>query len=445
MDFKALKDLLFAKARANGLDEYEVFANTSSEQSAETLGHELQSVTSGTTGGICFRCAVGGRIGAASTQSTDQKEVLALVDRAMENAAVIDADEEPIFFAGSEAYSKKTCAAASMPGTGELRRAVTEVSERVFAADERVSESSAACTGAACVTVSLANSKGLDLTNEMGMQYAYVEAILQTEQESVDGFAFSQNIAGSDPDVAVKSVREAAGKLGSGRVKTGVYDIIFAADQVRALLSAFCGAFSGKAAMEGLSRLAGKEGTQVAVPTLTLIDDPFYPKNPMQTPFDAEGVATYRKNLIENGTLKTLLYDLTTAKKAGKTTTGNASRPSYDAPVSIAPYCMRIAGGSETPEAMRARMKDGLYITELKGLHAGANGVTGDFSIESAGFLVREGQLAAPVKTFTVAGNFFDLLMAIDGIADNVELGIPSLSVMAAPDILVRGLSVAGE
>ena len=59
---------------------------------------------------------------------------------------------------------------------------------------------------------------------------------------------------------------------------------------------------------------------------LTLVDDPFYPENPMQSPFDAEGVATYKKNLIENGVLKTLLYDLTTAKKAGKTTTGNSSK-----------------------------------------------------------------------------------------------------------------------
>ena len=445
MDFEALKTALFAEAKAKGLTEYEVFAKTSSDLSAEMLGHELQSVTSGTEGGICFRCAVNGRLGAASTQSTEKADVLALVARAMANAAVIDADEEPVFFEGSPTYQKKTRDPAPAPGTGELRRAVADISARVFAADARVSESSSMGAGAGYVTVSLANSKGLFLTNEMSRRHSYAEAILKTGEESVDAFAVSQDIAGKDPDIAIKAVSKAAAKLGAGRVKTGTYDVIFAADQVRALLSAFGGAFSGKAALEGLSRLAGKEETQVAVPMLTLVDDPFYPENPMQTPFDAEGVATYKKNLIENGVLKTLLYDLTTAKKAGKTTTGNASRPSYASNVSIEAYCMRIEPGKETPEEMRARMKDGLYITELKGLHAGANGVTGDFSIESAGFLVENGQLAAPVKTFTVAGNFFDLLMHIDGVADNVEMGYPSLSVKAAPDILVRGLSVAGE
>ena len=90
-------------------------------------------------------------------------------------------------------------------------------------------------------------------------------------------------------------------------------------------------------------------------------------------------------------------------------------------------------------------MGDGLYVTEMKGLHAGANAVTGDFSIESAGFLVENGKLTHPVHSFTVAGNFFELLKAIDGVASNVEMGAPARSAIAAPDILVRGLSVAGE
>ena len=445
MDFEALKNALFAEAKAQGLTEYEVYAKMSSDLSATVQGRELQSVTSGTEGGVCFRCAVNGRIGAASTQSTEPKEVLALVARAVANAAVIDADEEPVFFGGSPAYAEKTCSPVAVPGTGEVRRAALDLSARTFAADGRVSDSSSMGAGAGCVTVSLANSKGLSLTNEMNMQYAYVDAVLKTEAESVDAFAVAKNIAGNDPDVAVKAVGKAAAKLGAGRVKTGVYDVIFAADQVRSLLSAFGGAFSGKAALEGLSRLAGKEDTQVAAPILTLVDDPFYPENPMQSPFDAEGVATYRKNLIEHGVLKTLLYDLTTAKKAGKTTTGNASRPSYASNVAIASYCMRVEGGKETPEQLRERMGNGIFITEMKGLHAGANGVTGDFSIESAGFLVENGRLGAPVKTFTVAGNFFELLKAVDGVADNVEMGTPGLSIKAAPDILVRGLSVAGE
>ena len=190
--------------------------------------------------------------------------------------------------------------------------------------------------------------------------------------------------------------------------------------------------------------LAGKEGEKVAADCLTLIDDPFYAKNTMQMPFDGEGVATVEKKLIENGVLKTLLYDLTYAKKAGKTPTGNAARGIAD-PVSISPYCLRIAPGALTEEALLQKLGNGIYINELKGLHAGADAVTGDFSIESAGFLVENGKRTRPVHSFTVAGNFFDLLRAIDGVADNVEMALPAVSCTAAPDLLVRGLSVAGE
>ncbi|MBO7341228.1 MAG: TldD/PmbA family protein, partial [Clostridia bacterium] len=111
----------------------------------------------------------------------------------------------------------------------------------------------------------------------------------------------------------------------------------------------------------------------------------------------------------------------------------------------ISPYTFYIEKGEVTLEELFEEAGNGVYITQLKGLHAGANDVTGDFSIESAGFLVENGKLTRPVHSFTVAGNFFELLKSIDGVASNLEMGAPARSAIAAPDILVRGLSVAGE
>ena len=165
----------------------------------------------------------------------------------------------------------------------------------------------------------------------------------------------------------------------------------------------------------------------------------------MQTPFDGEGVATARRNVIENGVLKTLLYDLTTAKKAGVGSTGNGQKGSYAAPVSIAPYHFSIAAGDATEEELLRAVGEGIYITECKGFHAGANAVTGDFSIESAGFMIRDGKLAEPVKSFTVAGNFFELIKEIDSLGNEVRWGIPGRTVFGSPDVLVRNMSVAGK
>jgi PmbA protein len=234
--------------------------------------------------------------------------------------------------------------------------------------------------------------------------------------------------------------------MGAGAVETGKYSVVFDGRQFRQFLSAFSSVFSAKNAQLGLSLLAGKEGEAVAAPCVTLVDDPMREGCPMQTPFDGEGVATMRRNVIENGVLKTLLYDLTTAKKAGVESTGNGQKGSYSAPVAIAPYNFAIAAGEDSLEELFEQVGNGVYITECKGFHAGANAVTGDFSIESAGFVIRDGKRAEPVKSFTVAGNFFDLLKQIDRLGNEIVWGIPGgFTVYGSPHILVRNVSIAGK
>ena len=88
----------------------------------------------------------------------------------------------------------------------------------------------------------------------------------------------------------------------------------------------------------------------------------------------------------------------------------------------------------------------GIYITEIKGLHAGANAVTGDFSLESEGFLIEGGKLGRAVKSFTVAGNFYELLMQISAISDKLECGVQTgFSGFGSADVLVKRMSVAGK
>lgn len=445
MNFEQIKALLFEAAAAQGLMQYDVYYRTTADESAQALNREPSSCSSGLIGGVCFRCAVNGRIGSAATQCFTKEELEALVQRAVANAAVMDADEEPIFFRGSDAaaYRAVDTKPPELPGVALLRRTAMELQEKLYAQSDMMTDGTTTEAGATRVTVALANSNGLCLSRDAGAVYTYVEPILSDGNEPSFGSAFAPTLS-TDTDIVQKATDEAIARLGAGELKTGVYDVIFDARQMRTMLSAFAGIFSGKNALQGLSLLKGREGEQIAAPCFTLIDDPFYDENPMQCAFDAEGVPTREKVLVDRGVLQTLLYDLTNARKAGVAPTGNASR-GYADPVSIAPYCLRILPGKESREELLCRMGEGLYITELKGLHAGADAVTGDFSIESAGFVVKGGKITRPVHSFTVAGNFFTLLKQIDGVASNVQMGVPATTVMAAPDVLVRGLDVAGE
>ena len=445
MKFQQIKEILFQAAQNAGLAEYDVYYRMTEEQSAEAVNNQPNSCSAGTAGGLCFRCAVGGKLGSASTQSLAEKDLVELVGHAVANAAVIESAEAPIFYEGApaSAYRALESELPEFPGVAELRRVTMELQAQMYAASPMMTDGTCSAAGASRVSVAYANSKGVELSHSFGTVTTYVEPVIHDGKEPSYGSAMAQTLA-TDTDIVKTATDEAIARLGATAVKTGKYDVIFDRRRVRSLLGAYSSIFSGKAALQGLSLLKGKEGEQIAAEKLTLVDDPFYAENPAKCAFDAEGVPTSEKTLIENGVLKTLLYDLTNARKAGVETTGNAAR-GYADPVSVAPYCLRIEAGEETREEMIARMGDGLYVTEMKGLHAGANAVTGDFSIESAGFLVENGKLTRPVHSFTVAGNFFELLKAIDGVASNVEMGAPARSAIAAPDILVRGLSVAGE
>ena len=212
------------------------------------------------------------------------------------------------------------------------------------------------------------------------------------------------------------------------------------------LLQTFAGIFSGEAAQKGLSKLQGQEGQVIAAPMVNLIDDPFHPENPMPAPFDAEGTPTECKHVIENGVFKTLLHNLKTANMAGVPSTGNASKAGYDSAVGIRPFTLYLAGGEMTEEELLKQAGNGVYITSLGGLHAGANPITGDFSLQSAGFMIEGGEKTVAVKSFTVAGNFYQLLKDIHALANNSHL--PSAmgsTAFGAPTTWVNNLSIAGK
>lgn len=447
MNFDAAKAILAEEALRMGLSEYEIYCMQSSEMSAETLKDEIASFSFGVGGGISFRCIVNGQMGAASTECLEDAEIRALVHRAAEQARYLESEDRAILFAGSEQYASVTAPAAETPDAAALKARALAIQANTYAESASVTDGTQSGVFTNAITVALANSHGLSLSNRVAYGGSYVQAVVQKDGEAQDAFSFTLS---SDTDalreLSHQTVEEALSKLGSVEVASGKYDVIFSGKQMRALLSAFASVFSAKQAQLGLSLLRGKEGERMASDAVTLVDDPLYPDCPMQTPFDGEGVATYRKRVIDRGVLQTLLYDLSSADRAGKRSTGNGQRMSYADAVSIRPYSFYLEAGERSEDGLRQVMGDGLYITELKGLHAGCNAATGDFSIESAGRMVRNGVLCESVRSFTVAGNFFELLQQIEALSDTVQFGIPSgFTVYGSPDVLIRQMSIAGK
>lgn len=446
MQFDLVKQALIRAAEAVGLCEYEIFFSESSNVSAETLKDEISSFSSSVSGGIGFRCVVDGHLGCASTALLTEEEMVALVARATENAKNIESEDKAIIFEGSEHYESCTPPQSELMSAAQVKDLALRLQREAYSGSEWIVDGTQSGVVSEKLHYELINSKGLSLSNNVCVSAAYLQAVIQKDGESQDGFSSTADMSEEKlSSLSKEAINHAETKIGATSIASGKYDVIFSAKQMRALLSTFDSVFSGRQAMLGLSLLKGKEGEQIASTCVTLVDDPRREGCTMQTSFDGEGVATYRKNVIENGVLRTLLYDLATADRMGVTSTGNGQRSSYTDSVSIAPYSFYMVGGLMNHDALFAQVSDGIYITDLKGLHAGANAVTGDFSLESAGFRIREGKKCEAVRSFTVAGNFFELLRNIEALSDEVSFGLPSgLTSYGAPDALIRKMSVAG-
>ncbi len=448
MDFNAFKQAVIAAAKAQGVDEYELYYQSGETTSVGVFNHEINEFSSSVSGGVCFRCIVGGHMGYASTEDLSEASAQSLVARAAANAAVLETSEQEFLGEGGKTYEPLDLHPYELPTTEELVDTVLKGEQAVLSADPAVAEGSSASARTSKRVIAIANSKGLDLHYENNTATFSVEAVVTDGTEMANDYkSKSGPFAELDLAELVKEpVEGAKAQLGAGVAPTGSYPVVFAPKAMAGLLRTFSTVFSGETVQRGLSRMGGKEGETVAAPIVTLVDDPFYPESQMPINFDAEGSPAHKKNVVENGKLVTLLYNLKTAAAAGKETTGNAAKASYNATVTVQPFTFYLAPGDLTEEDLLKKAGNGVYINSLGGMHAGANVVSGDFSLQSAGFLIENGEKTRSVKSFTVAGNFYTLLQQITAISDKVELpGFGGISAVGSPAVLVEGLTIAGK
>lgn len=447
MNFNEFKNAVIAKCQEMGIADYELYYQVGGSTSVDTFMHEINEFSSSLVGGVCLRCIVGGKMGYASTQALSQSEAAAIVERAVDNAQALESEDEVFLGEGGQTYEPLDITPYDLPSTEELIATVLATQEKLYANPGVID----GCQSQGFVEhseVAICNSKGLDLHYENNAAGLVAVAVVTNGTEMANSFKFKLGKLDTiDTDALTKKAADSAlQKLGGEVAPTGKYPVVFNPDAMSSLLQVYSSIFSSEAAQKGLSKLAGQEGQIIAADTVTLVDDPFHKDNPEPMNFDAEGSPTHKKNIIENGKLTTLLYNLKTAHKAGCKTTGNASKGGYTAPVGISPFTMYLAGGDMTEEELLAKVGSGVYITDLAGLHAGADAISGDFSLQSSGFMIEDGKKTTYVKSFTVAGNFYDLLKNVVAVANNMELPrAMGKTTFGAPTTWVDGLSIAGK
>lgn len=448
MNFNEFKNHVIAACKEAGIEEYELYYSASESTSVETFRHEINEFTASRDGGVCFRCIAGGKMGYASTEDLSAEQAKSVVAKAADSAALLESEEMVFLGEGGQEYEPLDIAPMTLPGADKLISSALDVQEKLYAADPAVIDGCQSQCMAESSEIAIYNSKGLDLYYQNAVTGLVASAVVSDGKEMENSFELKLGRL-EEMDVAAlaaKAAAKAKAKLGGQVAPTGQYPVVFSPNAMCNLLSVYSGIFSSEAAQKGLSRLAEAEGEVIAAEIVTLVDDPFHKDNPMPINFDAEGSPTHRKNVIEKGRLCTLLYNLKTAAVAGKKTTGNASKAGYDGSVAIRPFTLYLENGDMSEEELLQQVGEGVYINSLGGLHAGANPITGDFSLQSAGFMIEGGVKTRAVKSFTVAGNFYDLLKNITALANNCELPMAmGMTAFGSPSVRVDGLSIAGK
>lgn len=447
MDKQQFMDRLLAEAKAQGIDPAEVYFSAGSSFSAGAMNGNIDSYKVSTRQGLGLRGMYQGKMGYASTQAFDEEAIKQLIEGVKEGALLREDEGAEEIYEGDAEYPTVVSydeTLAQVPAAAKLD-AVLAIEKAALESVDTVKQ----CEGTQLSTMSgevyLRNSYGLNLQHKDNAFIAYTGAIAKDGDSTSTGMAFKCGRDFAKLDVkklGEEAAQEAASGLHAEPVPAGNYRMILRYDAMQSLLATFCGIFSAENAQQGLSLLKGREGEKIAADCVTLMDDPLLEGGFDSAPFDGEGVASKTKAVVENGVLKTLLHNRKTAKKQGVASTGNALRPGLSAPITVAPTNFFFKPGDKTLAELEADMSDGLVITDLSGLHAGANMTSGDFSLLSKGYLLKGGKRVQPVEQITIAGNFYDVLKNIRAIGS--DLIFPASGV-GSSSVDVGTLTAAGK
>lgn len=436
-------------ATGTGAGEAEAYVSRESGREVRVHGGEVESLTAATQTGLGVRAWIGHRVGYAYGTDLSDEGVAAIAARAAEAAGVADEDE----FAAPPAPAE----VEALPGLNDPSVAEWEtprVAELALTVERTALESDSRLVGVETAVyadsdeqVAIASSTGVAGEYETSGAYAYLQALAEGEgaRETGLGFGFARGPRGLDPEaIGAEGASRALSMIGAGKPASRACPVVLDETVAASFAGLIGGGLSAKAVQRGRSPFAGRLEGEVAAEAFVLHDDGREPQGPASAPFDAEGIPRRRTALIEGGRLRSYLYDTYTANREGVSSTGSAARQGYRSLPSVSTSNLVVAPGTHSFQALLAQAGDGVYVTDVAGLHSGVNPVTGVFSVGASGRIIRDGALAEPVREFTIAGELVAMLGAVSAAGAEARW-VPFGGSVSTPPLLVAEMAISGS
>ena len=445
---EAAARLAVEAALAAGGDEADAWCQDSVDRTVRVYDGAVESLTEAGAKGAGVRVFRDGRSGYAYGSDLSEDGLRELARKAADSATVTEPDE----YAGIPRRAQVApIDGLSAPGfhdwTMERRVELALAIERAARGRDKLItnvEDTVYSDGEG--RAALANSNGFCASYEETQCYAFAYAFAGDGADRMTGMGFGVGRGPDqlDPEQVGHEAADRALALHGARQPASRRCPVVLDEFVAASFASIIGrTLSADAVQRGRSLFAGKEGERIAAAAFRLVDDGVHPEGLATAPFDGEGIAQQTTPLIEDGVLRTYLFDTYTGNKGGRDSTGNGSRGSYRTPPSVAPSNLLVAAGEGTTADLVKAAGDGLYVMSVTGLHSGVNPVSGDFSVGATGRVIRDGELAEPARELTIASDLVSMLEAVQRAGEQPRW-VPFGGSVQAPPLLVGEMTVAG-
>ena len=437
--------LLFEKALEAGIKEIEVYRVKTTRSQIGIFNHKVEDFSSSTSDVSYIRGAYNGQLGSVYLED-NKLSIERIIEIIKGNASLININEPYFIYPGDDSYPElkpyegdfhEHTLAEKSDMLIALAKKVEEINEYVTCPEAEYSEST--------FEYVIENSNGLSVSKKGGYGVVVASILAKKGEEVKSGYEVQMAKKFSEFDVdklAQDAVDGVVSKFGAEPIVSGAYKTVVKNSVVRSLLGAFSNIFTAEAVIRKMSFLEGKEGTQIFGTNISIVDDPLCELAPSQDSFDDEGVSAKTKTVVENGVFKTFLHNLKTAKMMNTETTGNGYKAGVSAGVGVRPSNFYVVPGEKSLDDLFAECGNGFYLTDVQGLHAGINVISGDFSLQAQGFEIVDGKLGKPVNLVVASGNFKKLFNEVLAIGNDLAFKTGNIG---APSLLVSELSISGK
>lgn len=437
---------------AKGDEQIEIYLSQGIDTEIQAYQGEIENLSTASSSGIGVRVlrdgAQGAQVGTAWAGSLDEEAIDDALRQARDNARFATEDEFVAFARPDGVEGAKLqlsdASVLSTPLDEKIAMAL-ELERMVRGGDPRIRQVDAANYSDYVAEAAIVSTQGVRASYERSGAFVSVEAIATDGTSDQTGWGLSAGRAPHELDLseaAHDAISRATRMLGAVKPVSMKATAVFDPRSTATLLAIIGGALSGEAVVYGRSFFANRIGEDVASPLFTLLDDPTDPRHFAASVFDGEGLACRRNVLIRQGRLEAFVYDTVSARRAGTVSTGSAVRGGIAGSPSAGCRALQLEPGTMDQAEIFRRVGNGIFVESLTGVHSGVNPISGDFSVGITGLMIRDGQLAEPVREITVASTLQRMLLDVLYVGSDVEW-LPGSA--AGQSLAIEGIAVSGS